>query len=354
MTYAGCQCFALALLAILSGCAPKASKPVVNEDPLQKSLTSVSSSSAVTKTSTSTVPRSRLPGTDNGLEIRKWTVADQPDRFLTTIAKNMHGSAVDPDTQARLERNGLRLVRVPIDRLDQLLADLGGASLDLNEWHGQAVEWRSLQQRPIGSAPRAIAIDGNVLRFEGGRMAFNLRAWTVQMEDGPCVHMEMLPRFEYERLSESRGLLSNQPDAKFEAYPSMALDVQLRPGFAYVLFGEPPQAQWPENTPSEEMPAPSAPPPPKRNVGPMDVTADEGAAPVTLGEFMLMGDRQPPMRGLMVFIPRVAPELFAPDLVPVSPEVEPPVVADKIMDKSNASGNRRSGGVSQVSKKKGK
>ena len=74
---------------------------------------------------------------------------DQPDRFLPAIVKHMYGSAIDPETQMRIERNGLRLARVPMDQLDDLLKDLGGANLNLTEWHGQATDWRPVQRRPI-------------------------------------------------------------------------------------------------------------------------------------------------------------------------------------------------------------
>lgn len=323
------------LMCVALGCAGCASKSrataPVSGDALQQSL----SNSTVSKAAGGTTrDSSRLPGTDNGLEIRKITVPDQPDRFLPTIAKNMHGSAVDPDTQIRLERNGLRMARIPVENLDQLLADLGGASLDLNEWHGQAVEWRPLQKRPIGPMPRAIAIDGNVFRYLGGRMSITLRAWTMQMEDGPCLHLEMLPRFEADRSGSTHRLIPRNTDESIEVYPSMALDMQLMPGFAYVLFGEQPQARWPDAPRAEESLAQPAPAPAKRSIGPMDVTADEGAPPVTFGEFMLVGDRQPIMRGMVVFIPRIAPVLFAPEQSPRQQSVAPSNVVAKPLSRA--------------------
>ena len=51
----------------------------------------------------------------------------------------------------------------------------------------------------------------------------------------------------------------------------------------------------------------------RRKVGPVDPSAGDATNPVTLGEFMLMGDRQPLMRCLLIFLPRIAPELFPPE-----------------------------------------
>src|SRR5262249_55043954 len=132
---------------------------------------------------------------------------------------------------------------------------------------------------------------------------------------------------------EFRSLLRDHSESAVESFPSMALDLQLQPGFGYVLFGEPPQTRWPGSNAEIAAPAEPAATGSRRNVGPVDISADQAVAPVTLGEFMLMGDGRPPMRGMMVFIPRIAPQLFPPQ-----DAVEPAVVGSKPIQKSAESG----------------
>jgi hypothetical protein len=266
----------------------------------------------------SSAGRTRLPSTDNGLEIRKVIVAEQTGSFLSTITQQMYGPAIDQSAQERLQRNGLRMVRVPLERLDPLLKELGGPTMDVSEWHGQALEWRPVQQRGLANVPRALAIDGRVNRYEVGGFSLMMRSWTVQMEDGMFVHLEMIPRREYPQQSNDlRRLIGKEPSPDENFYPTMGLDLQMQAGFAYILFGEPPQTPWPDAVPSSSAPTVTTNAQggtnrtPRPRVGPAEVGEADAAAPLTLGEFLLVGDRKPVMRGLIIFLPRIAPELLA-------------------------------------------
>src|SRR5688572_2282198 len=112
--------------------------------------------------------KSRLPNADNGLEVLRWTLIDQPGRIQNTLLKYVNGQAVDASTAERLQRNGFRMLRVPAAAVDSLLADLGGATIESNEWQGQVHQWRSMLDRPVESAGRAVAVDGHVRRFDRG------------------------------------------------------------------------------------------------------------------------------------------------------------------------------------------
>src|SRR5262249_53351473 len=136
----------------------------------------------------------RFANTDNGLELRRWTVLNDADRMRRALNKSASGEAIDAATQARLQRNGFRVVRIPEDQVDQLLMDLGGANVDSNEWHGQVNDWRALTDRPLDAGGRAVAVDGRVSRLDHGSLRLLVRSWTVQMEDGPRIHMEIVPQ----------------------------------------------------------------------------------------------------------------------------------------------------------------
>src|SRR2546427_12915016 len=95
----------------LIGCASTVPKPAIVDDPLRQSFAQPAAQVASKNSHSSAAAHAMMPNTDNGLEVRKWTVLDQPDRFLPAIVKHMYGSAIDPETQMRIERNGLRLAR---------------------------------------------------------------------------------------------------------------------------------------------------------------------------------------------------------------------------------------------------
>jgi hypothetical protein len=288
-----CMWFGVAALA-LNGCASIAPK-------------------SPPTTEASTARLNRLTNANNGLEVLRWTVLDQAGRVRDNVLKYADGSAMDEPTQARLQRNGFRLVRIPAERIESLLADLGGATIESNEWQGQVHEWRSLLDRPVETAGRAVVVDGHVRRAERGEFRLLIRSWIVAMEDGPRMHFEMLPQHHRPQANNLRRLLGEQKQQQVDGFAAAALDLQLEPGYAYVLVGEAPLTEWAGHASTASTNSPSALPPRfsrTPRVGPSDVFASDGGTPVTLGELLLPLDRQPPTRGILVFVPRIAPELF--------------------------------------------
>lgn len=256
----------------------------------------------------------RLASSDNGLELQRWTVFDKPGQTMQALLKHADPPAVDEATQLRLKRNGFRFVRVPLDQLEALQIDLGGAPVNVNEWHGQVPEWRSLQDRPLDGRGKAVAIDGHVERYDRGEFRLMIRSWSVQLEDGPCVHLEALPLHQQPQASGLRRLLGEEsPIGK--GFGSMALDVQLQAGWAYVLLSEMPQVDWPGLDAPDQPPRGSPSNAAKAMVrapkyGPGDVSGPDAPAPLTMGELLLPLDRDPPTRSLLVFIARISPEQF--------------------------------------------
>ena len=264
--------------------------------------------------------RERLTGTNNGLEVRRWAIRDQGDSALAALIRHADGVAADEHTLARLKRNGFRLVRVPVEHMDALSLDMGGAAYDANEWHGQVHTWRSLLAQPVSEAGRAVAIDGQVLRFDRGEFQLMIRCWTVQMEDGPYLHLEVLPRRRVPQVGDLRRLLGDEDEtAASQAFGSMALDLQLQAGYAYLLLGESPQIDWPglDAPPAandEPQTAATAEPRPSRT-GPIDMIGPEATAPRTLGEMLLLPD-PPANRIVLGFVPKIPSELFVPGSIP--------------------------------------
>ena len=258
--------------------------------------------------------KNRLTNTENGLEVLRWTVLNQSTRVRDAVLKYADGTATDEATLARLQRNGFRLVRVPADHIESMLADLGGATVESNEWQGQVHHWRSLVDRPVEMAGRAVVVDGHVRRADRGDFRLLVRSWIVAMEDGPKLHFEMLPQHQRPQANNLRRLLGEQQE-QVDGFAAGSLDLQLDVGYAYVLVGESPVSEWSAGASDlgggarrEETLPPRFSRTPR--VGPSDVFASDGATPVTLGELLLPTDRQPPTRGILVFVPRIAPEFL--------------------------------------------
>ncbi len=273
--------------------------------------------------------RERLTGTNNGLEIRRWTVLDGGNTALNVIAQHAEGAAADQAATERLRQNGLRFVRVPAADVDVIVGELGGATMDRNEWHGQVLDWRSLREQQIDGRGMAVAIDGRVRRFDRGEFRLLVRSWTVMMEEGPNLHVEILPQHRLPQVNNMRRLLGEKPEDAGEAFASIALDLQLQSGFAYVLVSESPTIDWPQldtlapavargmATTSDviEPSAPAAAPPTtatRPRIGPDDSVGPEAGAPRTLGEVLLPVNNNPPAREILVFVPKIPEELFPP------------------------------------------
>jgi len=260
-----------------------------------------------------------LPTSDNGLAIRQWRIADDPARIASALMRHADGEVLDELSRERMARNGLRLLRIPAADVEALLADLGGATLNVDAWHGQAYDWRTVADWPIETTGRAIAVDGRVRRFEGGRLELMIRAWTMLMEDGPYVRLQMLGQHDRSRPSRLAQMIGRRV---FEGrrLPSISLDLLLEAGWAYVLTCERPSVEWEPVEDDAPAPEPSA-----GELEEADETGDRGTgppggvgpdvlAPLTVGEVFFRIETMPPARELLVFVPRIPEALFPPEL----------------------------------------
>ena len=261
--------------------------------------------------------QSILPTADNGLQVRQWRVPDDPEAIASALVRHVRGEFLDTQTSRRLGRNGLRFVRIRAGDVEALLEDLGGATFSVDTWHGQACDWRAVADWPIEATGRALAVDGRVRRFEGGRLQLMIRSWTIQMEDGPCVRLQLEGRYDRSQSTRLDQVLRRQV-AEGRQLPSISLDLLLEAGYAYVLTGEPPGSEWGpgengagpgrEDVESREAGReedhPSAEP---EGIGP------EALPPLTVGELLFRREGLPATRQLLVFVPRIPGRLFPPE-----------------------------------------
>lgn len=262
---------------------------------------------------------SRLAHSDNGLEIRKWMVVDDADRIAAAMSAHAEVWSLDSRTQESLKRNGLRMIRVGLADVEPLLVDLGGATLDLTGWQGQAYEWFPLLERRLEAGGQALAVDGKVRRFNSGSLRLVARGWTIPTEDGPRLQLQIAPLFRPQQQAITGSFRPRLGDESphDEVFESMAMELELESGWAYVLTCESPERQWTQsdgagsavesggsggNTPSPDETRRNE----SNGLGP------EAAAPETAGELILRTEGHPPSRGMLVFLARIPQKLYPP------------------------------------------
>jgi hypothetical protein len=253
--------------------------------------------------------RKILPNTDNGLEVRKVLLTGEQAVKLAAFldARQQDQPALPENVMKRLAQNGWRFVKVPTADVDIMLSDVGQLTVDVREWHGQAPDWRPLQERTIGTTPRALAIDGRIGRFDRGTFALMIRSWTVQSENGPFLYMEALPWYQPPRTTDLRRLMGDPAAQSGQALGSMAMDLMMDSDFGYVLLAAAPTVDAVTGTSATSPSATRR----KPAVGPSEDEGASHAATMTIGEFLMTTDRTPGavMRVVFVFQPRIGSTL---------------------------------------------
>ena len=257
----------------------------------------------------------RLLSRDNGLEMREWVIMDRESRISAAITEFGQPAFIDPKADTPFRRNGLRLVRFRQDDLQSLLASLGGASVDATTWHGQIHQWRELAAYPISPAGMAVAVDGRVRRFESGIFRLLVRSWTVAMEDGPRLLLQLVGQFDRPEQESFRRFLADR-NVWGEVFHSLALEMPLEAGFGYALLYASPEIDWSFASANQEDTTPKPVTTEPVGVGSEPEQVGPAAAPpATFGELLFRTETHPAKRRVFVFIPKFSPEMFPPGIV---------------------------------------
>ncbi len=288
---------ALAVAAAATACAPRAAEPDL-DDP--------------TRTEATRERIEQLLNTDNGLDLRVWTVADDPQRIGSALVRYADGPVLGPQDTDELRRSGLRFVRVRADRLRELLDAMAAAPVEVAVWHGQVLEWRQMHHRPVADTT-VVGVGGRPQELTSGWLRLMVRSWTLHMEDGPYLQLELLPEFVHPQARTLHQLLGGS-DLRGTIFTGLAVESRLEAGYGYVLTGESPGAEWPQAALPDEAADASRP----SDESSLVVVADEPSVgpdtvtPATLGEFLFTNPADPPTRTVLVFVPRIPSRLFQP------------------------------------------
>lgn len=290
----------LATAAALSACGPRP------EPTLAPSATELP---ADLVPAAEVVRRDGLDPMANGVEALTWSVVD--DEAAIAAAFRRHAlrepdlvAAAGVDREA-LRREGLRIEAVPEESLVEFLAELGGTTVALSVWHGQAVDWRELARRPVNGS-LVVMSDGRARRIDHGWLRLLLRGWTLPLEDGAVSEATLELRWSPDSADGGRPSIA-RPSRRAESQVLLGpYRLEIPRGTCVLVMARPPVT--PPESPEEETPRPDIDAAATRTGG----AGPPADLPQTLGEVLLREPGEPPRRTILVLRPRLPDILFPP------------------------------------------
>lgn len=290
----------MAAAVLLGGCAPAAVDP---RNPVRPAVTPTEQASAI-------LDRPRSPGEEDGLEVVRWSVADNETAIRRALARHGMRDISLGTTVEALERHGFRAAVIAEADLPKFLIDIGGTTTAITVWFGQVPSWRDAA-RTMLDAPRVAMISGRAERLHAGWLRLMVRSWTVPLEEGAVMDLQVAPQLVSDAPDVSD--LRNRDVLRGTLWPEATVHAELPRASALVILSAPPKQD------AEEDPEGPAERPDRPGVGP------EVELPPTLGEFLLTDlEAVPHRRTVLVLRARLPDILFAPTVSPLAPQPAPP------------------------------
>ncbi len=276
------------------GCQPQ---PIDERTPKPAAVTPQEQAEAV-------VDRPRAPGEDDGLEVARWSIANNEvliRRSLARYAKRDVRIGVDAAT---LEHHGFRAVIMDEADLTKFLIDVGGTTKALTVWFGQVPSWRELA-RTLLESPRVAMIDGKAERLPGGWLRLMTRAWTVPLEEGGYLDVQVAAQL----VSDSNDIsgLLNRDSLRGRVWETASIHAELPRNAALILISAPPESPDLEEDPE-------GPPSRPENAG----SGPAAELPPTLGEFLLTDFEARPSRRMVLVLKAKLPDILFVEPVPTA------------------------------------
>lgn len=178
-----------------------------------------------------------------GIEVQSWLAPNDEAAIASALAGfESEPVPVEPWAIERWRRSGIRVLSIPVGRLDDLRAGLDQAGSLQSRWLGEASEWIPVVEGPDLPAGLIATEDGPV-SLEGGRLRLIVRSWVTPMTSpvgdgfGAGVYVEIVPQ----HTNRVDPLREAGFDARLTPKPRDPLDEGLvfrRLGLAGVLPGD--------------------------------------------------------------------------------------------------------------------
>lgn len=187
----------------------------------------------------------------DGLETRWWLVEESASTVGAALAQfAMPALPEDESLRERWRRSGLRLVRVPGDRWEQVERALPAIGTRASKSAGWSPQWIEVfRGRRLGEAP--VMVDGQRTIPPTGVFRVLARCWLAAGAGGaerPGARLELAFQVLAKRRAGLTELPSESPgEAEAQAgvtFRDLTLETELAPGFVYVLTADDPGADW--------------------------------------------------------------------------------------------------------------
>lgn len=253
-----------ALLLALAGLASCAGKKHARSDDPAAPRQAVAPSDLVQS------PVSRAA--DNGLEVAWWVVTSSDEEIGRALASYLPAPLpVDPGVAALWEANGLRLVTIPLDEIEEVQSRLSMAGAIQRQWLGQTPSWTDTITGPAWSRNRTFVLDAGRLSLGPGRLRLLTRCWTVPVPVAPseadpspaaALHIELLLQHKEEGRGSERASLATEMPGSSEAldaglvFRRLLAEMTVTQGDAYLILPYKPGVPW-GGAPADDATPPS-------------------------------------------------------------------------------------------------
>lgn len=216
----------------LAGCAAEPAEPTALEPALP----------AVSPTTDDEI----LVGARRGLEVRWWIAQDADGAVGSALAEfALDDASSDAALRDRWAASGLRLVRVPIERLEEVEAALVAASPRYREWIGWNGSWTEWFRGRKTERGQRVQVAGSARGLERGVLRVLGRGIPLPGRGGARVELafQSLP----DRAARTTRVLSETPPEPQElgvVFRELTLVTEMEPGYALIVTAESPGVTW--------------------------------------------------------------------------------------------------------------
>ena len=298
-----CAAIAAAVAAVItwSGCAGS-NRPQVATEPDTELITPV------------------VRGVEAGLEARLWVVENRAGVLAGALREFAPPASASPAEIDAWQRHGFRVIEVPLDRLEGVLALLPTIGPRHREWMGLLPEWVEVVKGAQLAAEQPVKMDGGVARLGPGRLRLVTRCWAAPRVGagaagpGAVLRVEVMPELTGPRAGEDDALaklldptITPKRGVRGIAFDRLRLGVEATGQSALLIVPEDPALDWDADADGR----------PESGLDPEAARAAIGPrmrATPTLGELMLTSLALPESAGdarvVVVLVPRV-PDRFS-------------------------------------------